>query len=256
MPNYIIITILFYLGLTLQKKWKSLRDNYVREAKKCKMVKSGSGRSNKSTYLHSERLRFLQGSVENNVTESSFSTDDENVKITNNSNNVNDVDDNFKSPKEDCRKNKKKIKLHPADEHFANILEKSMAQRYVPEKKDEDDEDKLFCLSLVKEIKKVPEDKRLKLKIDMYNLILQNQTSSSDGYQHAMYRQQYRPSNFGYPNYGYNSTPHNTTTQGYHYDHNFADKSNQLNTSSPAPSPTPTNVSETDSAQSILDLFD
>lgn len=90
----------------------------------------------------------------------------------------------------------------------------------------------------------------------MYNLILQNQTSSSDGYQHAMYRQQYRPSNFGYPNYGYNSTPHNTTTQGYHYDHNFADKSNQLNTSAPAPSPTPTNVSETDSAQSILDLFD
>lgn len=205
MPNYIIITILFYLGLTLQKKWKSLRDNYVREAKKCKMVKSGSGRSNKSTYLHFERLRFLQGSVENNVTESSFSTDDENVKITKNSNNVNDVDDNFKSPKEDCRKNKKKIKLHPADEHFANILEKSMAQRYVPEKKDEDDEDKLFCLSLVKEIKKVPEDKRLKLKIDMYNLILQNQTSSSDGYQHAMYGQQYRPSNFGYPNYGYSS---------------------------------------------------
>lgn len=54
----------------------------------------------------------------------------------------------------------KKIKLNPADEHFANILEKSMAQRYVPEKKDEDDEDKLFCLSLVKEIKKVSEDKR------------------------------------------------------------------------------------------------
>jgi len=29
---------------------------------------------------------------------------------------------------------KKKIKLHPADEHFANILGKSMAQRYVSEK--------------------------------------------------------------------------------------------------------------------------
>jgi len=96
-------------------------------------VKSGSGRSNKSTYVHFERLRFLQGSVENNVTERSFSTDDENVKITQNTNNVNDVDDNF--PKEDCRKNKKQIKLHPADEHFANILEKNMVQRYVPEKK-------------------------------------------------------------------------------------------------------------------------
>lgn len=130
-----------------------------------------------------------------------------------------------------------------------------MAQGHVPEKKDEDNEDKLFCLSLVKEIKKVPENKRLKLKIDMSILILQNQTSSSDGYQrNVMYGQQYRPSNYGYPNYG--STPHNTTTQGYHYDHNFAGKSIQLNTSAPAPSPTPTNVSETGSEQSILDLFD
>lgn len=71
------------------------------------MVKSGSGRSNKSTYVHFERLQFLQGSVENKVTESSLSTDDENVKITKNPNNVNYVDDNFKSPKEDCSKNKK-----------------------------------------------------------------------------------------------------------------------------------------------------
>ncbi|KAL4101141.1 hypothetical protein QTP88_021161 [Uroleucon formosanum] len=108
------------------------------------------------------------------------------------------------------------------------------------QKKDEDDEDKLFCLLLVKEIKNVPENECLKLKIDVYNLILQNQTSLSDGYQHAMYGQQYRPSNFGYPNYGYNSTPHNTTTQGYHYDHNFVGKSNQLHASALAPSPTPT----------------
>lgn len=33
-----------------------------------------------------------------------------------------------------------------------------------PKKKYEDDEDKLFCLSLVKEIKKVPENKCLKPK--------------------------------------------------------------------------------------------
>jgi len=48
------------IGVTLQKKWKSLRDNYVRESKKCKIVKSGSGASKKSTYIHFERLRFLQ----------------------------------------------------------------------------------------------------------------------------------------------------------------------------------------------------
>ncbi|KAF0746635.1 hypothetical protein FWK35_00023076, partial [Aphis craccivora] len=39
----------------LQKKWKSLCDNYVREAKKFKTDKSGFGASKKSTYIHFER---------------------------------------------------------------------------------------------------------------------------------------------------------------------------------------------------------
>lgn len=48
---------------------------------------------------------------------------------------------------------KKRIKLHQAYEHFANILERNLNQRNIVEKT-EDDEDKLFCLSLFKEIKK------------------------------------------------------------------------------------------------------
>lgn len=214
-------------------------------------MKSGSGKSTKSTYVHFERLRFLQGSVEKNTTESSFSMDDENLNSTPNSN---DVDNNFKIPNEFRNKCKKKLKLHPADEHFANILEKSLAQRQVPENKDEDDEDKLFCLSLFKEIKKVPETKRLKLKIEMYNLILQNQTSPSDGHQSAMYDQQYRSNNFGYPNYGYN-TSFNTIPQGYHNENRYTSKNTQHNISATS-SPSPTNISETGSQHSMLDLFE
>lgn len=41
------------------------------------------------------------------------------------------------------------------------------------------DEDHLFCLSLVNEIKKIPEDKRLKAKIDIYNIISQYQNINS-----------------------------------------------------------------------------
>lgn len=72
--------------------------------------------------------------------------------------------------------NKEKIKLNPADEHVANIIEKSLNNGNISEKKEED-EDKLFCMSLNKEIKKVPEAMRLKTKIEIYNLILQIQTT-------------------------------------------------------------------------------
>lgn len=71
--------------------------------------------------------------------------------------------------------NGKKIKLHPSDEHFANLIEKNLNRRNIV-KKIEDDEDKLICLSLVKKIKKVPEAMRLKIKIEIYNIILKNQS--------------------------------------------------------------------------------
>jgi hypothetical protein len=49
-------------------------------------------------------------------------------------------------------------KVHPADERFADILEQGLNQTQLENKV----EDKIFCLSLVKEMKKVPETKSLK----------------------------------------------------------------------------------------------
>jgi len=106
----------------------------------------------------------LQKTTEKNITESSFCSNDENSNTTVDENDENET---FKTPNYTREKRTKKLKLNPTDEHFANLLEKSLAQKQVPEKQ-EDDEDKLFCLSLLKDIKKVPENKRLKLKIDIY----------------------------------------------------------------------------------------
>lgn len=154
----------------------------------------------------------MQKSIEKNITESSFCTNDENPKRTLD---INDENETFKTPNENQHTSKKKLKLNPADEHFDNILERSLAQKQVPEKQ-EDDEDKLYCLSLLKDIKKVPETKRLKLKIDIYNLILQNQTISPPSRYHSlMYSQQYMQSNSGYPNYGYTTSLYDTHTHKY-----------------------------------------
>jgi len=66
---------LFVLGLDLQKKWKSLRNGYVKELKKIKTVKCGSAAPVKSSYLFFRRLQFLQPTVQKNSTESNFETD-------------------------------------------------------------------------------------------------------------------------------------------------------------------------------------
>lgn len=157
----------------------------MREVKKMKTVKSGSGASKTSSYIHYNRLRFLQASIANNDTESSF--DAENASASSEVAEIG-VSSAFKSPKSTPRK---KQKISSADERFASILEQSLAQKNVSHpKEDDDDEDKLFCLSLVKEIKKIPEYRRLQTKIAIYNLILQNQ-NVLQGPQHQTFENQY-----------------------------------------------------------------
>jgi len=50
-------------GLELQKRWKGLRDGYVKEVKNMKQIKSGSGASARSSYLYYGRLQFLQPTI-------------------------------------------------------------------------------------------------------------------------------------------------------------------------------------------------
>jgi len=257
-------TIRFFVsGLELQKRWKGIRDAYVKEVKKMKQVKSGSG-AVKSSYLYYKRLQFLQPTIKKNSTESNFETanvgGDENLEsstensIEEDSSRVSNEEGTFKSPLQQ----RKKIKLHPADEHFANIIEKSLNHRNTIEKK-EDDEDKLFCLSLYKEIKKVPDAMRLKTKIEIYNLLLKNQSiqthpqpSSTDisksNHVSTSYSQQ-NMQRYAYPQYdrpNYTTIPYDTLHHNQMY--------TQFNENMENPSPLSTN-SEISQESSDLDLF-
>lgn len=175
----------------MQKKWKNLRDAYVKELKK-KNLKSGSGAST-SSYGYFQRLGFLKQVVQKKVTDNSLDLVDTSENIDSN---------NVKSSSIEHLP-RKKYKLNPADEHFANILERSIDARNknVTEKKEDDDEDKLFCLSLVKEIKKVSENRRLKLKIEMYNLLERYQSAEAQSfgdinYPSTSYNSQQQPRNY------------------------------------------------------------
>ncbi|XP_028138861.1 uncharacterized protein LOC114333204 isoform X2 [Diabrotica virgifera virgifera] len=75
------------------------------------------------------------------------------------------------SPKSTPRK---KQKISSDVVRFARIMQ-ILNHKNDSNPKEDEDGDKLFCLSLVKEIKKVPEHKRLRTKIEMLKVIMQNQ---------------------------------------------------------------------------------
>lgn len=154
----------------LQKKWKSLRDNFARELKRQNTRKSGSAAKYHTPYIYFTRLRFLENSVSNKETTSNFDEDTAESETQESA----DSDLLSGSTRETFQTQnvKKKIKLNPVDQHFSDILTKSIQAREKREtEQNNQDEDKLFCLSLYKELQKVPEQGRIKTKIELLQVI-------------------------------------------------------------------------------------
>ncbi|KAF5282561.1 hypothetical protein FQA39_LY04968 [Lamprigera yunnana] len=114
------LVLIFCEGDDNEKKMKLLY-NYMKVIKKMKTVKSGSGASKNSSYIHYNRLRFLKASKANKDTECSFDADNASA-----SSEVADVEVSsaFKSRKSTPRR---KQKISTAKERFANIVEQSLA---------------------------------------------------------------------------------------------------------------------------------
>ncbi|CAK1579046.1 unnamed protein product [Parnassius mnemosyne] len=145
-------------GVTLQKKWKNIRDAYNKEFKKGKSIPSGSGACKGSKYMYFDRLSFLQKTVENKETTSNIhEAKNEGIQ------NIDQNQDNFVNAREiqSVPNKRKKIKI-TSEERLADILENSIEsrdkiQRQLQESMSkQDDDDKLFCMSLYKELKKSP----------------------------------------------------------------------------------------------------
>ncbi|KAG8260333.1 hypothetical protein J6590_099264 [Homalodisca vitripennis] len=155
------------LGNTLQKRWKSLRDNFARELRKRKTKKSGSGASNSTPYIYFSRLKFVENTVNNKLTTSNLDDHDkEDVTLEEGEADTEDL--TMPEKHSDLPVSNKNIKLNPADKHFSDIIQKSIAMREQREvAKSNEDDDKLFCLSLYKKLKKIPEHGRIRTKIQL-----------------------------------------------------------------------------------------
>jgi hypothetical protein len=115
----------------------------MREAKKCKSIKTGSGASKKSTYIHFKRLSFLHTLIGQKDTTSNFSTEVEGLDRSTSP----ETNSTFRSCNvTEHTKASNKRKLHAADKRFSDILEQSLNQKQLANKVENDDE--LFCLWL------------------------------------------------------------------------------------------------------------
>ncbi|KAF9405813.1 hypothetical protein HW555_013595 [Spodoptera exigua] len=150
------------------EKWKSIRDNYMREAKKQEKLPSGSGSSKHTPYVYYRKLQFLANSTANNDTESN---------ITGSSVDNTDNTDLMPPPKDHIESTRKKQKMNAVDKQIIDILQKSVntKQQNETERLIKEDDDKLFCMSLYSELKKVPENQRLTTKIELLNVLKEAQ---------------------------------------------------------------------------------
>lgn len=155
------------------KKWKSIRDNFMRESKRQKKLPSGSGSSKHTPYVYYRKLQFLANSTANNDTESNYQSSEPTGSGVDNTDNA----DLMPPPKDNIESTRKKQKMNAVDKQIVDMLQKSLnaKEQYEMGRLTKEDDDKLFCLSLYSELKKVPENQRLTTKIELLNVIKEAQ---------------------------------------------------------------------------------
>ncbi|MGL5028830.1 MAG: hypothetical protein ACRC6C_01745 [Wolbachia pipientis] len=156
-----------FLATSLQKKWKSLRDSYARELSKKKKDKSGSGATGRKQYVFFEQLCFLETVAKS--TKSSFEGEEHEDSVDDT------IDDNKEAEETTaptCSRKRSRLSQNKESVEEANLLSLLKAKFLTRETEDEEkDEDKLFMLSLVPELKKIPEHLKLDTKGEIINVI-------------------------------------------------------------------------------------
>ncbi|KAG5865426.1 hypothetical protein JTB14_004465 [Gonioctena quinquepunctata] len=255
------------LGTLLQKKWKGLRDGFVREMKKKKTTPSGSGASGKAKYIYFERLMFLERSTRNKITDSNINTASVAAEEQDFSGDGEDV---MRPPRSQA---KKKKKLNAADEDFLSIIKTNLASGNQPQTSNqmESDDDKLFCLSLHKELLKVPEENRLQTKIELMKVLQAQQAlclepaAARSAYQPTQYQYQMEMTQRGQREYfgetGYTAIDPSTSSfppaTFSTYNRGYCTSSTPPMTSSYKNQTTPSPASTQDSNESeLMELYD
>lgn len=157
----------------IQKKWKGIRSCYSRELLRKRKEKSGTGATGRKQYVHFEILRFLE-----TVCKQTASTKDEDTSLENENENAQDISCEIQTKEtgvaKEQRHNQSRKRKNSDDDELDEVLKTRIVEESQQASLD-NDEDRLFLLSLVSELRKVPVDRKLKLKSDIIAAISQAQ---------------------------------------------------------------------------------
>lgn len=139
----------FITGLTLQKRWKNIRTSFARELKRQKNY--GSGANRKSEYVYYKQLRFLSNVM--NIAEKEADDEPEYVYY--------DVDVEFNQTSDDNK----------YEQRIENKFKRKMIDDEDTIDDNEDNEDRLFLLSLHERLRRIPKSKKTAIKIKLLSVI-------------------------------------------------------------------------------------
>lgn len=153
--------------ITLRRKWKNLRDNFVRELKQHNSD-SGTAFKRKSHYMWFNQLEFLKDlSTPKVVKKLEVNTNivDTNVSDTNTEDTDNESEDDNVSPSKKTigLQSNTKEEIGPELPYIQNNLIESDTK--------EMDSDKLFLLSLLDDFKRIPEKHKMHAKCEILNIL-------------------------------------------------------------------------------------
>lgn len=136
--------------------------------RRLKKLKSGSAAERKTPYVYTAQLSFLK-TFSTGITTTGSKTQETAASI------VDTANDNPEGPydtqKERIIRKKSKRKNNDADEELAATLKASLESRDKREAAAEADSDRLFLLSLLPDLKKVPEHEKLSTKLELMTVI-------------------------------------------------------------------------------------
>ncbi|XP_033608027.1 uncharacterized protein LOC117282447 [Cryptotermes secundus] len=168
------------LGISLQKKWKNLRDSFARERRRLKNPKSGSAASRKSCYMYYNNLLFLSRAIAVNETETNVLPRED----------IQDSSEQTRAegPYAGFRRShsKKRSVEDPVGNELVSILKEAAAAREAREieERTQMDDDKLFLLSLHNDLASVPNYLKLQTKMEIIQVI-QRAQKYHNSHQHS-----------------------------------------------------------------------
>ncbi|XP_050669253.1 uncharacterized protein LOC126968331 isoform X4 [Leptidea sinapis] len=203
-------------GMTLQKRWKNLRDCFTRELRRLKDVKSGSAAKRKSHYTYFNQLLFLRSVLDTNAIENSL----EEASQENESARSSDLETQQSASKSLRTKRKKKIPNEESDtDPLISVLHKAIA---TIEKTDDSNCDRLFLLSLLDRFQNIPAVMKTKAKMEIMEIIEKYQPNYEPTARinysrnfNTLYDQEYDPHRPNYSSY--------STTNRISDDSNYSD---------------------------------